>query len=89
MLLAIDVKHTEASSLPNSTGSLCLKLAQVPPDLAIFCIHDYDNRTNYFTLAHAHGVIITQMLVRYVCDCQASSIGDFKRDTEGQSIEKS
>ena len=57
-----DSKHTEGNFSPISTDLLCLRVAQIPisPDLVIFVVTTDDrqmtDKTNCFTLAHAHGV---------------------------------
>ena len=53
--MSLNLKHTEASSSPNSIDSLCLRVAQMPTsqDMAIFVL-----TTKLITspLAHARGL---------------------------------
>ena len=63
--MPLDPKHSEASFSPNLTDLPCLRVAKVCLDVEIwlfFVDNDNDNndndRTDYFTPAHARGVII-------------------------------
>ena len=60
-------KHTEASFLPISTDSLCLRVAQIPRsrDVAIFVVMTNNRRQTKLialSLAHARGVKIATKL---------------------------
>ena len=51
--VSINLKDTEASFLPNLIDSLCLQVAQMPrsPDLALLCLRQMTDTTDYFTPA--------------------------------------
>ena len=60
--MPLDSKCIEASFSPTSTDALYLQIDQVPKyqDLAISVVttdRQIDEQTDYFTPAHAHGVI--------------------------------